>query len=345
MQYIKQYDFDNFKCIADKCPNSCCEGWQIVIDEESLDRYLKAEGPMGDRLRRSIDFGESSFKQNGRRCAMLNENGLCDLQSDSGEAALCYTCHTYPRHVEEYEDIRELSLSLSCPEVARMTIERKKPLTFIESEVDEEDDFEDFDYLLFTKLVDAREILYEIAGDREANISNRMGAILELAREMQECIVEDRLFDLDEVLEAWSKNRKDRIENEPFKAETFSILYKLERLDESFTELLSEADIILKEKDKKLDSLVTNLNEDEAMAAEQILMSLLYTYFCGAVYDDEIYSKAALCVYSTSWILAIYKLLQSKYSLDEILYRYAREVEHSDLNLDMLEEYFEGKRK
>ena len=37
MIYRKQKDFDNFKCIADKCPKSCCIGWQIMIDEDSLD--------------------------------------------------------------------------------------------------------------------------------------------------------------------------------------------------------------------------------------------------------------------------------------------------------------------
>ena len=39
MRYIKPTYYDEFKCIADKCPDTCCAGWQIVIDEETLDKY------------------------------------------------------------------------------------------------------------------------------------------------------------------------------------------------------------------------------------------------------------------------------------------------------------------
>lgn len=28
--------YDDFTCIADACEDTCCAGWQIVIDKESL---------------------------------------------------------------------------------------------------------------------------------------------------------------------------------------------------------------------------------------------------------------------------------------------------------------------
>ena len=70
-------------------------------------------------------------------------------------------------------------------------------------------------------------------------------------------------------------------------------------------------------------------------------MLFLYTYFCGAVYDGWIRSKTMLSVCSVKWIF--YTALAkggSKEDLIRAAYRYAREIEHSDVNLDKLEEFF-----
>ena len=37
--YVDNYQ--DFQCIADRCPKTCCAGWQIEIDEETLERYRK----------------------------------------------------------------------------------------------------------------------------------------------------------------------------------------------------------------------------------------------------------------------------------------------------------------
>ena len=82
---------------------------------------------------------------------------------------------------------------------------------------------------------------------------------------------------------------------------------------------------------------------------EQLLMFFLYTYFCGAVYDDMIYSKGVLSVISVFWIEEITfwswaadeGQIEEK-NLLETAYRYAREIEHSDENLNLLEEIFDS---
>lgn len=51
MVYREEDDFGSFRCIAGACPESCCEGWQIVIDHDSLKRYQKDPTPFGKRLR------------------------------------------------------------------------------------------------------------------------------------------------------------------------------------------------------------------------------------------------------------------------------------------------------
>ena len=31
--------YDKFKCIADKCRHSCCIGWEIDIDDDTMELY------------------------------------------------------------------------------------------------------------------------------------------------------------------------------------------------------------------------------------------------------------------------------------------------------------------
>ena len=88
--------YQNFKCTADECEDTCCAGWQIAIDRKSLVRYGKVTGKFRRRLNRSIRWLEGTFKQGeGGRCAFLNEENLCDLYSALGKESLCRTCRLY----------------------------------------------------------------------------------------------------------------------------------------------------------------------------------------------------------------------------------------------------------
>ena len=69
----------------------------------------------------------------------LNDENLCDLYKALGPDALCDTCRMYPRHTEEYEGLRELSLTLSCPKAAKIILSCKEPVRFLEEETEEED--------------------------------------------------------------------------------------------------------------------------------------------------------------------------------------------------------------
>ena len=51
--YAPNY-YNAFKCIADKCNHSCCVGWEIDIDNKTLDYYKNVEGDFGNKLRKNI---------------------------------------------------------------------------------------------------------------------------------------------------------------------------------------------------------------------------------------------------------------------------------------------------
>ncbi len=363
MQYFKPVYFDEFACVAGACPDTCCAGWQIMIDEESLEKYGEVEGSFGNRLRNSIDWMEGSFYQCDGRCAFLNDEDLCDIYSELGPEALCDTCRLYPRHVEEYEGVREWSLSLSCPIVAQMLLNWQGEVPLVEMETDEEedlDDFEDFDIMLYTQLVEARRVCFEKLWDKNFSVEDYMSMGLEFAKEMQLCVEEGEYFRIEEVIKSfqekdWSVARElvsfqDRVE-------LFLQMKALERLRPEWDEVLEELwQVLYKDGEafyaKCRTEYAAYWKQEEAKAAElenvtkQLLFFFIYTYFCGAVYDDWIYSKMALCVESVRFIRELFMarwIKNGELTMDdytELSYRYAREIEHSDLNLNTLEENF-----
>ena len=358
MLYRKTEEFDSFICVADKCPETCCAGWQIMIDDDSLDYYGEVEGEFGTRLRNSIDWQEGCFYQNAGRCAFLNEKNLCDLYTALGEDALCETCTRYPRHVEEFDGVREWSLSLSCPIVAEKILTRTDKAKIIEYETDEEEDideFEDFDILMYTQLEDARDVCVRILQDRNLTVQHRMEALMRFATELQACITEERYNELQEVTERFSNidygSRQDFAPYLPWDEEEkralFQIVDSLERLREDWDEVLEGMyeTLYAEEEDASIPTKWTEF--DPEIMSEQLLFFFVFTYFNGAVYDDMIYSKMALAVYSTAFIRELWKAaylqkgdILSTAEMVRLAYRYAREIEHSDQNLNALEDIF-----
>ena len=361
--------YKEFQCIAGDCEDTCCAGWQIVADEASLSKYRQVKGPFRKRMMKSVDWGQKTFRQDKEtRCAFLNENNLCDMYTALGRDSLCRTCRLYPRHIEEFEDVREITLSVSCPEVARILMNRKEPAKFISKEEhgEEEYDYEEFDPFLYSQLVDAREVLLKIAQNRDLPLDVRIGLIYGVAHDMQIRVDREELFSCAQVLEKYQKepavvfvekvmeNRKQRMNsNYDFARRTFSQLYKLELLKEDWYVLLKETELTLyaRETPEQYQEMSKEFlhwsNQREIpweIQKEQLLVYFLYTYFCGAVYDGRILAKAMMAIISVFLLEEMMKArwLRNDRDLDmedviEIVYRYSRELEHSDLNLKRME--------
>lgn len=346
MLNTKSTNYDKFTCIADKCPCSCCKGWEIVIDEDKLSEYadyIKKDETcsIAARLYNGINWEEGTFKQYDGRCALLGDSEYCDLQLEAGEDKLCKTCRLYPRHVEEFEDVREWSLSLSCPEAARIILSNKEKLEFIEWETDEEelyDEYEDFDYFLYSELIGVRELAYKIIQNRKLSFEEKASSLVKLGIIVQELVDDDRVCDIESVLSSFECDK----EHDSYREKRlFSKLYELEMLSDDWNEVID------KTWNNWTDNLV--LTDGEQIQAEQLLMFWVYTYLCGAVYDDCILSKMMLAVCSVYWIFQIahtggcQKLCDGSDGDERLItaaYSFAREIEHSDENLNALEEWF-----
>lgn len=124
MKVIKNAFFDQFRCIADQCPDSCCKEWDVLVDEESAIRYRTLPGQLGDRLRQVLkdEDGQTYMTIQEGRCPMWRTDSLCWIQTELGHDALCKTCRDFPRLTHDYGDFVEYTLELSCPEVARILL-------------------------------------------------------------------------------------------------------------------------------------------------------------------------------------------------------------------------------
>lgn len=369
MEYTIPHYFEQFKCVAAECEDTCCAGWAIMIDETSLKKYEKMEGAFGNRLRNSIDWKNGCFCQYDKRCAFLNEDNLCDLHIEAGENMLCDTCRDYPRHMEEFEGLREGSLSLSCIEAAKLILGCKEPVQFLHFEDDVEDEeYEDFDFLLFTKLMDAREKILMVLQNREIDIMVRIGMVLDLTQKMQEAIECEELFKFDEMLEGFEsmdsalafqqKTSSYKMgENEYCSnmRKMFRIFGQFEILKSDWPDYVKKAEFMLfgdgqrsyESNRQAFHHAVGMENSSYAqwnVWLEQLMVYFVFTYFCGAVYDGNVLGKMQTAVVATLLIrelsLAKYKenlgVLDFK-SFVDITHRLSRELEHSDINLVRLE--------
>lgn len=383
MQITRPDYYKEFSCIAGVCPDTCCAGWQIVIDEKSLKKYKHVKGAFRNRLHNDINWKEQVFRQYNKRCAFLNDENLCDIYSEVGKRMLCDTCRKYPRHIEEFEGLREYSLSLSCPEAARIILQRKEKTGFQSAEVpSEEETYDDFDYLLFTALEDTRDYFLEIIQNRQIPMRLRIWKLLAAASDFQLCLDKNELFKWEEIRgrhqasgfgEAFTSkvqthmNKNDAPE-ELLKQMWQVIVPKMEVLHPGWHEFLDEnlkalysgtapSQNPLKESASK-ERAATSLPlysehladfkkayPDWNIQEEQLLVYWIYTYFCGAVYDGEIFAKVKMAVLCTLLIhqldIGTYLKNGRVFCLEDqisICYRFSRELEHSDLNLNALEE-------
>ena len=127
MEVTKPDYFDRFRCLAGECPDSCCKDWQVQVDEASARRYRALPGALGEELRAALrqEDGEIYLTVQDGRCPMWRRDGLCRIQAELGEKALCETCRQFPRLTHDYGDFVELGLELSCPEAARWILDEK----------------------------------------------------------------------------------------------------------------------------------------------------------------------------------------------------------------------------
>ncbi len=178
--YAPNY-YEKFRCIAGACRHSCCIGWDVYIDEETLCKYENMGGVIGERVRTHLQEKEDGtcFEMcEGGRCPMLNECGLCNIILEKGEDFISEICREHPRFYNFFSDRTEVGLGLSCEEAARIILsqEEKTELTVIsEDETEEEELWADEAYVL-----DKRSQIFAVLQNRSKSVQTRANEMLAL---------------------------------------------------------------------------------------------------------------------------------------------------------------------
>lgn len=366
--------YKEFHCIADRCQDSCCIGWEIDIDDDTFAYYKSVKGTFGRRLSEHMTGGEEhSFHLTGNGwCPFLNDRKLCDICIELGEEALSEVCTEYPRFTMEYENVREKILSLSCEEVCRILFSSEEKTTWEERELPdfcgEADDGEPDEGMVdasWLRSVRARAV--EILQERSKPVFVRAAEYLRYCEKMQQDLLQltcgagartktgaERKTGTEAAAvyeQKWQRDCVCQTADEAYDA----FLLRMERFKE-----LEVLDAAWETEREQLLHTFTRENYLDAVNEfcqsrgpfeyeyEHLLVYFTYRYFMRAYYDGRILARAQFAAASVLMIrdMDVLRYLRNgrRFSLDDRIATvklYSREVEHSEENIGLLAEDFD----
>lgn len=190
--------YGNFACIAAACPDPCCVGWDVVVDDTAAARWAQYDDALGTRLREVLVVDEDGDRvmrmEADGRCPMFCDDGLCRLQRERGHDALCRTCREYPRLRQDYDVFVEHGLALSCPAAAEWILSSTDDGWVERGTV--EDAPVDYDPALMALLQQTRGQLLELLRDESRPVGESLSLALLYAYAVQDAI-DGEEFDFD----------------------------------------------------------------------------------------------------------------------------------------------------
>lgn len=183
---IPEY-LENFQCIGSACEDTCCIGWNVIIDEKTNSKYRKI---LGSRYKSIIQKNRSGNKEykiklnDKLECPLLTEEKLCSIHADFGYSYLSETCKFYPRITNLVFDSYEQSATLSCPEIARLALSNPDGINFKEININIEQQAPNLNIknntkskILLNTFWDIRIFCIQILKSREYSIDERLMTI------------------------------------------------------------------------------------------------------------------------------------------------------------------------
>ena len=326
-QYIPAY-YKNFQCIAQKCKDNCCIGWDIMIDEQSYNRYQKVTTPFKKCLDQGIHHGKEPMfcmDEQGRG-AFLNQNNLCDIYIELGEDALCEICTQHPRFHNEYGHIRQSGLGLACEEVARLILndsDFKVEESIVGSE-SEDDEWAD-------ELMRIELYLLEILKDQECPIEERMDKIFDLTAAYQEKLnLTGELTASLDLKTVQPKYFMRKINEKEYLSYWFDFYGNLDYMDDKFQTLLHKAI-------KEYKTWTSYCRNDQYI--ERLLCYFIYRHFIKSYDDDNLTDKIKFAILSTVMIEVVdqyCKEYEIPFEIQDIARRYSKEIEYSEENMEVI---------
>lgn len=311
--------YAQFHCLAGACPHSCCAGWEIVIDQDTAQRYRALPGPLGKRLRGALqaEDGEAFFALTDTgRCPFWDADGLCAIHRALGPEATSEVCRSHPRFLEEYGPLREITLCASCPEACRLLLADDAPLTFLDTTTDEP---EEAGGPWLAPLLALRGRAMALLQDRSRPLSARLSQLLALAAAAQPLLDADEAERLIPLCQSWNGADLSVSEGAGVFPAGRRVLLSLEILGEDWRTLLDRWEE------------AAPASAPEALL-ERVAAYFLFRYLPKAVNDGDALGRMQLVLFSVLTVAHLSGLVP----LREALRLYCREIEHDEDNLDAL---------
>ena len=338
--------YKNFRCIADKCPDTCCAGWEIVVDSESAEKYNSAGGEIGGKLRKSMAVdadGDTVFVSQNRRCPFLLSNNLCEIYIEFGEKALCRTCTLFPRHITDLGSRKETGISISCPEAARLIFSSSEPITFETEEENTPIQPNNIDPTLYFTLIGAQKTAINILQNRKFSTAKRLIAFCRYCEEIQQNIKHGECNNISVTEEYFDFVNPSHTRKKRALGKYFSLLQSLEKLDAQWISELEKA----KSAGSNMVSEFAESVSDSEWETEHLAVYFAFRYFMTAAFDGDILSKAKFTVFSVIMCRLLEASLSDftdKHARIEAMRRYSKEVEHSAENMSAVFETIKKSR-
>ncbi len=288
--------YKDFKCIAGACPDSCCQGWEVDADEQSLEYYKNLTGDIRKKIDSVLDkdeFGNTIFKlADKKRCPFLNHENLCDMHIAIGGEHTPYTCRMFPRFINDFGGTREMGVSFSCPVASDMMWGLTEPMSFVDELNDLPPELNEIDAQTYFYLSKARKKAFDIVQDRSLPIYQRLINLLDFGVETQQ--------DLEEYKEG----------TDPILF--FDVFRNPELINPQWLERVDNGSV------KPVSNEVFN---------ENIASYFIFRYFLTAVNDYDVLSKIKMAVIGV--------LIVTYFGEDSwTIHLWSKETEHSQYNMD-----------
>jgi len=372
LRYPKYYE--KFSCIGGECEDTCCAGWEIDIDDNSYQYYMQIPGKLGKRIRDSIKEYQSDnddayeshgfILQEGMRCPFLNKDNLCEIILELGEDALCDVCADTPRNFLEYGNAREISISPSCAQAGRLIFGSREKTVFTERESDEEWHLlEGKEELAAAEAIrTARDGAIAILQDRDISIYQRICNFLLYAKKIQSFLNQNQFSEvlaypaekfLAEGKKGWEQNKNFSL----FACfqERMETFRSLDSINGEWDLCMGRIDLLfLKEKSGqgRYEETFFQFREylkkkNREYAWEQFMVYYAFLLLARSVDGHNFWGKAQACVCSFLMVqdMAIEQFFRNgeSFFIDDfvdVTRVYAKEVEHSEQNIEFLEDEF-----
>lgn len=198
--------YEKFHCLADRCPNSCCKGWVLPVDDETYERYKNLTGFYGRHVRSHIKKHPTHpdmrvIKRQFGRCPFWNSDKVCQFQANGTPELMPLVCRTYPRETVEYYKEARSTFVLSCPAVAKLFIAHPGRRTFLPATTKVEVfwKIENEDEKMFSFLKLEEEKLLDFFWNRPEDMSSLWQAMYAYIYRKHDFIIRDKLSESDGV--------------------------------------------------------------------------------------------------------------------------------------------------